>query len=104
VEQDLPSAPTNVIAFGTSMGGLISALEAENSSGRIDGALTTCGIVAGAVQLNDYQLDGESALSQLLATPVKLVGFTSTDDGVQTGNALTASAVKAHRLTASRDR
>ena len=45
----LPSKPREVIAFGTSMGGLISALESEQGHGRIDGALTTCGLVAGAM-------------------------------------------------------
>ena len=44
----LPSAARHVIAFGTSMGGLVSALEAERGQGKIDGALTTCGVVAAA--------------------------------------------------------
>ena len=65
VERDLPSAPQHVIAVGTSMGGLISELEDESSNGRLDGALTTCGIVAGGIQLNNYQLDGEYAMTQL---------------------------------------
>jgi len=74
----LPSRPTHVFAFGTSMGGLISALEDQNSDGRLDGALTTCGIVAGALNLNQYQLDGEYALAQLLAPGqrIQLTGFT----------------------------
>lgn len=74
----LPSAPHHVYAFGTSMGGLISALEDERSNNRLDGALTTCGLVAGANQLNQYQLDGEYALSQLLAPTerIQLTNFT----------------------------
>src|SRR5581483_4960603 len=76
----LPSRPRHVLAVGTSMGGLVSALEAQaggSDAGRIDGALTTCGIVAGAVSLNNYQLDGEYALAQLLlpAQRVQLVRF-----------------------------
>ena len=73
----LPSKPREVIAFGTSMGGLISALESERGHGRIDGALTTCGIVAGAIDLGNYQLDGEYAMAKLLApaVPIKLVRF-----------------------------
>ena len=55
-----------MLAVGTSMGGLVSALEAQDGAGRIDGALTTCGIVAGAINLNNYQLDGEYALARLL--------------------------------------
>ncbi|MGA9856599.1 MAG: hypothetical protein WBQ18_01985 [Solirubrobacteraceae bacterium] len=74
----LPSAPQHVYAVGTSMGGLISALEDQSAEGRIEGALTTCGIVAGANNLNQYQLDGEYALSQLLAPSqnIKLTNFT----------------------------
>ncbi len=87
----LPSAPSHVYAFGTSMGGLISALEDQNSNGRLNGALTTCGIVAGANNLNQYQLDGEYALSQLLAPGqnIQLTGFTS---GVAGGFADSAAA------------
>lgn len=73
----LPTTPKEVYAVGTSMGGLISALEDQNANGRINGALTTCGIVAGALNLNQYQLDGEWALNELLAAgTAKLTGFT----------------------------
>ena len=67
------------LAWGTSMGGLVSAREAEDPRHRIDGALTTCGLVAGALNLNDYQLDGEYALAHLLAPgqAVKLVRYGS---------------------------
>jgi hypothetical protein len=79
-----------VFAVGTSMGGLISSLEAEHAHGRLQAALTTCGIVAGAVQLNNYQLDGEYAINQLLAPDqkLKLVGYSSPGDGLATGSAL----------------
>jgi len=44
VEQTvLPGRPSQVLAFGTSMGGLVSSLEAQDGAGRINGALTTCG-------------------------------------------------------------
>ncbi len=78
VEQTvLGRQPNRVYAFGTSMGGLISALEDQNSNGRLDGALTTCGIVAGANNLNQYQLDGEYAMTQLLGAGqnIQLTGF-----------------------------
>ena len=66
-----------MFAVGTSMGGLISSLEDEHSNGRLQASLTTCGIVAGGLQLNNYQLDGEYAMSQLLAGgTLKLVHFT----------------------------
>ena len=69
VETLLPTRPQHVIAVGTSMGGLISELEDENSDGRLDASLTTCGIVAGGLNLNNYQLDGEYAMTQLLPNP-----------------------------------
>ena len=108
VQQDLPSAPRHLIALGTSMGGLISALEDEaNPYGRPDGALTTCGIVGGGIQLNNYQLDGEYAMSRLLAPgqPIKLVRFAGgPPEGLATGQALDAVAQQAQTSPAGRAR
>jgi hypothetical protein len=88
------------------MGGLISALEAQDGAGRIDGALTTCGIVAGAVNLNNYQLDGEYALAQLLlpGQNVQLVGFANEGDALATAAQLTAAAAQAQTTPAGRAR
>jgi hypothetical protein len=106
VRADLPFAPRHVLAFGTSMGGLISALEDESSDGRIDGALSTCGIVAGGIQLNNYQLDGEYAMVQLLGggAPVTLVHFASPGDGLTTGKTLDALAQNAQQSAPGRAR
>jgi hypothetical protein len=65
--EKLTGRPGRTIAWGTSMGGLVSAEETQDSQGRIGGTLTTCGLVAGALSLNNYQLDGEYALNELLA-------------------------------------
>src|SRR3954452_5682797 len=93
------------IAWGTSMGGLVSALEAQNSRGRIDGALTTCGLVAGALNLNDYQLDGEYAVAHLLSpTPIKLVDFRSDAEATQTVEALNQATAAAQTTAAGRAR
>ncbi|KAA9165598.1 alpha/beta hydrolase [Amycolatopsis acidicola] len=80
--ENLIGQPRRTLAWGTSMGGLVSALESEDGGHRIDGTLTTCGLVAGALNLDDYQLNGEYALSHLLApdVPVKLVNYDSTAD------------------------
>jgi hypothetical protein len=74
--------PARTLAWGTSMGGLVSALESQDPRHRVDGTLTTCGLVAGALNLNDYQLYGEYALAHLLAPaePVKLVRYTDAAD------------------------
>jgi len=102
----LPARPRQVLAFGTSMGGLISALEAQDGTGRIDGTLTTCGIVAGGINLNEYQLDGEYALAQLLlpGQQVQLVGFASENDALATAATLQAAAAQAQQTAAGRAR
>ena len=102
----LPHRPTQVLAFGTSMGGLISALEDQHSNGRLDGALTTCGLVAGGIQLNNYQLDGEYAIAKLLASTqsIKLVNFSSQADGAATATELNAAAAQAQGSSAGRAR
>ena len=95
-----------MIAVGSSMGGLVSALEAEHGAGHVDGALTTCGIVAGAVKLNNYQLDGEYVMAKLLATtPIQLVHFfPDFGAGAATGFTLQALANQAQTTPAGRAR
>ncbi|MGH3265635.1 MAG: hypothetical protein ACRDNS_26995 [Trebonia sp.] len=101
----LPARPRHVLAFGTSMGGLVSALEAQQGHGKIDGALTTCGIVGGGVNLNEYQSDGEYAIAQLLGDPgTQLVGFGSAATALGTAGALTTDAAKAQSTAAGRAR
>ena len=105
-EKDLPSAPKEVVAFGISMGGLVSALEDQQSNGRIDGALTACGAVAGGGPLSNYQLDGEYAIAKLLAPSeqVTLVNFTSAEGAAATGEQLGALARQAQATPAGRAR
>ncbi len=111
VRQLLPSSPRGVIAFGTSMGGLISELEDEHSNGRLEASLTTCGIVAGGLNLNNYQLDGEYAMTQLLNPThekIQLVDLpnpiTTPGSGLATGYALDALANQAQTTAAGRAR
>jgi hypothetical protein len=105
-EKDLPSAPKQVVAYGISMGGLITALEDEHSNGRLDGVLTACGVVAGGVVLKNYELDGEYAIARLLAPsePVQLVGFAGAADAVQTAKVLDAAARQAQATGSGRAR
>lgn len=106
----LPGPPSAVYAVGTSMGGLISALEDQNADGRIAGALTTCGLVGGALNLNQYQLDGEYAISQLLAPSehIQLTNFTvgppSFSDSNAAAGELTAAAQAAQATPQGRAR
>ena len=68
-------------------------------------SLTTCGIVAGGVQLNNYQLDGEYAIDQLLNPTqrnIELVNFPDPHDparGLATGYALDALAQTSAQTT-----
>jgi len=101
----LPHRPSHVVAVGTSMGGLISALEAQDGRGVIDGALTTCGIVGGGVNLNEYQIDGEYAIAQLLGDPAtQLVGFGDVPTALGTAGALAADAASAQQTAAGQAR
>jgi hypothetical protein len=101
----LPHRPAHVLAFGTSMGGLVSALEAQQGAGKVDGALTTCGIVGGGVNLNEYQIDGEYAIAQLLGNPkTQLTGFGNDATALATASALTADATQAQATAAGRAR
>jgi hypothetical protein len=96
--------PRQTIAFGTSMGGLVSALLDE--TGRVDGALTTCGIVAGGADLNNYQLDAEYAVTALLAPgqSIQLTGYPTADAANATGAQLTRLIQDAQATPAGRAR
>ncbi|MFI5593402.1 alpha/beta hydrolase [Amycolatopsis sp. NPDC051758] len=102
----LTGPPRRTIAWGTSMGGLVSALEAEDGGRRLDGVLSTCGLVAGGLNLNNYQLDGEYALAHLLAPAqnVKLVRFANPDEGSASAAALTKITTDAQATPAGRAR
>ncbi|WIV53489.1 alpha/beta hydrolase [Amycolatopsis nalaikhensis] len=92
------------IAWGTSMGGLVSAREAEDH--RVDGTLTTCGLVAGALNLNAYQLHGEYALAHLLAPEqsIKLVRYASQEEATAAASTLTGVTSAAQATPAGRAR
>ena len=67
-----------MLALGTSMGGLVTGQLAELPGTPIDGALPTCGLMHGGVDLLNYQLDGAHAIAQLLLpadSDVRLAGF-----------------------------
>jgi hypothetical protein len=102
----LTGPPRRTIAWGTSMGGLVSAREAEAGGHRLDGVLSTCGLVAGGLNLNNYQLDGEYALAHLLAPTqeIKLVRFASPDEASASAAALTKIATDAQNTPEGRAR
>jgi pimeloyl-ACP methyl ester carboxylesterase len=59
--------PRRVIAWGDSMGGLVSLALAERHPDRFDGALPMCGSVSGSLGMLNTALDGAFAFRTLLA-------------------------------------
>jgi hypothetical protein len=102
----LPAAPRHVIAIGQSMGGLISALEDQTSNGRIEGALTTCGLIGGGINLENYQLDGSYAISALLARGqnIQLVGYQTPAQAAAAAEQLQSTAQSAQNTPQGRAR
>ncbi|WP_433243661.1 hypothetical protein [Actinomadura nitritigenes] len=98
--------PRHVISVGQSMGGLINAQIARDGAGRVDGALGLCGLVAGGVDLDDYQLDAEYAIAALLGpgSGTRLVGFSDAAESAALGARLTDAVTKAQATPQGRAR
>jgi hypothetical protein len=98
--------PRLTLALGSSMGGLVSGQEAQRAGRRLDGAVSICGLMAGGIDLNNYQLDGEYALNQLLRPrhPVKLVRYAGPDEGAAAAQELSVSAAEARTTAQGRAR
>ena len=98
--------PRRTLAVGTSMGGLINSLIDQESYGRVQGAVTFCGLVAGGVDLNNYQLNAEYAMTELLpgATDVPIRDFASMAAGTTAGAELSTAVASAQSSAAGRAR
>lgn len=85
--------PEHILAYGTSMGGLVTGRIAESAGDTIDGAMPTCGLMEGAVDLNNYQLDGAHAIDQLLAVgqDIDIEGYATLADAGAAAAALIAA-------------
>ncbi|MGW2422872.1 alpha/beta hydrolase [Streptomyces sp. NPDC001709] len=99
-------APRRTLAVGQSMGGLVNAQIARDGAGRVDGALGLCGLVAGATDLDNYQLDAEYTIARLLlpGQDVGLVRFGSADDAAATATRLTDAVTTAQATPQGRAR
>ncbi|MFD3582729.1 DUF6351 family protein [Streptomyces sp. NPDC058683] len=98
--------PRRTLAVGQSMGGLVNAQLARDGGGRIDGALGQCGLVAGATDLDNYQLDAEYTIARLLlpGQDVKLVRFDTAADAAATATLLTKAVTAAQGTAQGRAR
>ena len=98
--------PRHTLAVGTSMGGLINSLIDQDAYGRVQGAVTFCGLVAGGVDLNNYQLNAEYAMTELLpgAAGVQIRDFASMAAGTAAGTDLSTAVTSAQSTAAGRAR
>ncbi|MGY1497851.1 DUF6351 family protein [Streptomyces sp. QTS52] len=98
--------PTRTLAIGSSMGGLVNAQLARDGGGIIDGALGQCGLVAGATDLDNYQLDAEYTIARLLLPEqdVKLVRFGTNAEAAATAGLLTKAVTAAQATPQGRAR
>ncbi|MGW4806835.1 alpha/beta hydrolase [Kitasatospora sp. NPDC004272] len=103
---DTAGRPAHVVSVGLSMGGLVNAQIARDGAGRIDGALNLCGLVAGGVDLEDYQLDAEYALAWFFdrADLPNLVDLSDPDAASALANRLSTAVDAAQRTPAGRAR
>ena len=61
------AVPQRTIAWGESMGGLVTVALAERTNSPLDGALTACGSIAGTLEMMNRALDGAFAFTTLVA-------------------------------------
>jgi putative CocE/NonD family hydrolase len=88
--------PRRTIAWGASMGGLVSVALAEKYPQRIDAALPSCGSIAGSLAMMNEALDGAFAFKVLLAADSE-IRLVRVDDDLINGarvESVLASAVK----------
>lgn len=74
---DTIGAPEHVYVWGDSLGGLVTAVLAEEDDEWVDGALPLCGVMAGVVDNFDLALDTTYAIRELLYPDLQITGFTS---------------------------
>lgn len=98
--------PQRTIAYGRSMGGLVTGLIAEVPNSGVDGAVATCGLMHGGVGLNNYQLDAAHAAAELLVgdSDLRLTGFRTPADSAETIAAIRAAIEQAQATPEGRAR
>ncbi len=71
--------PGRTLAWGSSLGGLVTARLLEDSPELVDGGVSMCGVLAGGVALMDSYLDAQFVASTLLAPDENLELVKATD-------------------------
>ena len=86
--------PTRTIAWGHSLGGIITAGLIQQDPKRFDAALPMCGVLSGGVATWNTALDGAFAFKTLFGAgnTLQLVNITNPNANLQTAEALLAAA------------
>jgi len=95
--------PKRVIAWGYSMGGLVSVALAEQKPARIDGAIAFCASIGGAVGMMNMALDGAYAFRTLVA-PEAGIALTGIADDRTNGEKAAAALAAAMKTPEGRAR
>jgi pimeloyl-ACP methyl ester carboxylesterase len=93
VFQNVVGTPTKTIAWGHSLGGLITAGLVQQFPSRFSAALPMCGVVAGGVGLWNEALDGAFAFNTLVANgALKVVHITNAAANFNNAEGILAAA------------
>jgi hypothetical protein len=92
VFQHLIGRPSRTIAWGHSLGGIITAGLIQRYSGRFAGALPMCGVLSGGVATWNTALDAAFAFKTLLAASVAVTNITNPIANLTTADSAAAAA------------
>jgi pimeloyl-ACP methyl ester carboxylesterase len=84
--------PTTTVAWGHSLGGIITAGLLQDYPSRFDAALPMCGVLAGGVATWNTALDAEFAFQQLIDPSVQVVNITNPTANLQGAEAAATAA------------
>lgn len=82
--------PKRIIAWGSSMGGLVTTALAERAGTGIDGAVAVCASIGGSLGMMNMALDGAYAFTMLVAADAGIRPVAVDDDRVNGARVLTA--------------
>jgi pimeloyl-ACP methyl ester carboxylesterase len=86
--------PKTTVAWGHSLGGIITAGLLQDYPNRFDAALPMCGVLAGGVATWNTALDGAFAFQKLIDPSIRVVNITNPTANLQAAEAAVAQAQK----------
>jgi pimeloyl-ACP methyl ester carboxylesterase len=85
-------APARTIAWGHSLGGIITAGLIQDYPNRFTAALPMCGVLSGGVATWNTALDSEVAIQQLIDPSLQVVNITNPDENLAAAEQAVATA------------